>query len=1038
MVRSPDDARPTREAGRRCHVALLFSDLCEYTALSEISDPEDVASMLQAAKSTAMTVIEKHGGTLNQFYGDGFLAVFGLPIPGEDDARRATEAALELHETIRELRFEFELPPGFRVRLHSGIHSGLVFARDSDPRHGRYELIGDPVNTTARLCSAAGMDEILASEVTLRGVAPFFETESVEPLRLKGKGEPVPVYRVLGRSRITTRFEARAHRGLTPFVGRAYELERLSAAFDHVTRDDQAGRLVHVIGDAGVGKTRFLEEFRRRLPSEALAYVGCCESYGNVPPLLPFLQVLRQVFGLAPDAKKLDALAAIHSRLGTLDETLRRHLPALLHALSLEPLVVAPNAPADAVQSAISSAICALLFALAAEQPLLVVLDDWQWADDASHQVLADLLSSLAASPARVLVVAGARSLAAADPLSHAGLLLELHPFDAAEVAAAVHALLPNVVELAVKDVIQERSGGNPLFLEELCQAWPDAAGGVEASASRRVPNTLHGLIQARVERLPLRLLDVARAAAVAGSEFEQWLLEEVHGGDDLSVVLQELAQSHVIYAGSMSGVYRFNHGITREVVYDSVKLGERRRLHAAIAAAIEARFGADGAAAHCEALAYHFAGAAEPERAAAYAEIAGDKAAATSSLDRARQQYRTALTELDRLPSSLTQRRRWLGVSRKWAAACVFSPSLEITEVLNRALGYAEELEDLDASARAHYWLGWLHYALGAQTLARSHTEHALELAARSKNTKLTAQLLANLGQIHVSAAECAEALRCLDRALDLKREQATSPRRQPSVPVGFAYAMACKAIVHGYLGDFDAAASCVDAAFDAAGNTGHAIDASLFGLSGMVLLWQGRWQDCMEASKRTRATAERVSGPYVFAMSQTLAGYARWMLNREPSAIEELKHAVDWLEARRIGLFLSLNHAYVAEALSMSGDTAGARQYALRAIERSAHSDRLGDVVAYRALARVSLLEDDDSARAEEYLARARTTAEVRGSRREVALVDLSLAELLASGSRRDTARILAEEARQSFDAMRMAWYCDRATGLLTDLAR
>src|SRR5687767_12886167 len=179
MVRSPDDARPTREAGRRCHVALLFSDLCEYTALSEISDPEDVASMLQAAKSTAMTVIEKHGGTLNQFYGDGFLAVFGLPTPGEDDARRAAEAALELHETIRNLRFEFELPPGFRVRLHSGIHSGLVFARDSDPRHGRYELIGDPVNTTARLCSAAGMDEILASEVTLRGVAPFFETESV-------------------------------------------------------------------------------------------------------------------------------------------------------------------------------------------------------------------------------------------------------------------------------------------------------------------------------------------------------------------------------------------------------------------------------------------------------------------------------------------------------------------------------------------------------------------------------------------------------------------------------------------------------------------------------------------------------------------------------------------------------------------------------------------------------------------------------------------------------------------------------------------
>lgn len=1036
MVRSPDDARPTREAGRRCHVALLFSDLCEYTALSEISDPEDVASMLQAAKSTAMAVIERHGGTLNQFYGDGFLAVFGLPTPGEDDARHATEAALELHETIRDLRFEFELPPGFRVRLHSGIHSGLVFARDSDPRHGRYELIGDPVNTTARLCSAAGMDEILASEVTLRGVAPFFETESVEPLRLKGKGEPVPVYRVLGRSRITTRFEARAHRGLTPFVGRAGELERLSGVFDRVRGDAGATRLAHVIGDAGVGKTRFLEEFRRQLPTDALSYVGCCESYGNVPPLLPFLQVLRQVFGLAPDAKKPDVLAAIEARLRPLDARLPLHLPAFLHALSLESLVVEPKAPADAVQSAISSAICALLFALAAERPLLLVLDDWQWADDASHQVLADFLAALDATPGRVLVIAGARTLAAADPLSRVGEVIELRPFDATEVAAAVEALLPNVVELAVKDVIQERSGGNPLFLEELCQAWPDdAVGGVETNASRRVPNTLHGLIQARVERLPTRLLEVVRAAAVVGSEFDQWSLEQVMGGTSLASHLEALAENHLIYAGSMPGVYRFNHGLTREVVYDSVKLGERRRLHRSIAAAIEARFGPDGVAAHCEELAYHFAGAAEHERAASYAELAGDKAAATSSLDRARQQYRAALTELDRLPGSVAQRGRWLSVSRKWAAACVFSPSLEITEVLERALDYAEELDDVDASARAHYWLGWLQYALGAQTLARSHTERALELAARIKNTKLTAQLLANLGQIHVSAAECAEALRCLDRALGLKREHA-SPRRQPSVPVGFAYAMGCKAIVHGYVGDFDAAGSCVAAAFDAAGNTGHAIDASLCGLSGMVFLWQGRFQDCIEASKRTRATAERVSGPYVFAMSQTLAGYARWMLSHDPSAIEELKHAVDWLENRRIGLFLSLNYAYVAEALSMTGDSAGARHYALRAIERSAHSDRLGEVVAYRALARVSALEDGDTVRAEEYLARGRTTAEARGSRREVALVDLSLAELLASAGRRDTARCLAEDARQSFAAMRMPTYRERAELLMAGL--
>src|SRR5688500_17836535 len=177
MARSATGSEKDGAVERRCHVSLLFSDLSDYTALNEVSDPELVALLLERTKAAAAAVIEKHGGTLNQFYGDGFLAVFGLPPPREDDVRRAAESALELHEAIRALKLDFELPPGFTPRLHTGIHAGLVFAREADPAAGRYELVGDPVNTAARLCAAASTDEIFVSESAMRGVEAFFETE---------------------------------------------------------------------------------------------------------------------------------------------------------------------------------------------------------------------------------------------------------------------------------------------------------------------------------------------------------------------------------------------------------------------------------------------------------------------------------------------------------------------------------------------------------------------------------------------------------------------------------------------------------------------------------------------------------------------------------------------------------------------------------------------------------------------------------------------------------------------------------------------
>jgi class 3 adenylate cyclase/tetratricopeptide (TPR) repeat protein len=1005
-----EDSPHSLEQGRRCHVTLLFADLCDYTSLSESADPEEVAAVLRATKAIASSVIEKHGGTLNQFYGDGLLAVFGLPQGSEDDTRRAAETALELHEALRAMVFEFELPHGFSTRLHTGIHSGLVFARTSDARDGRYEIFGDPINTTSRLCAAAGPDEILASEAALQGVAPFFELEAIAPLRLKGKYEPLPAFRLLRKTGLATRFEARAARGLTPFVGRGEELARLLGAFEGVLGG--ACRLCHVRGDVGVGKTRLADEFKRRLSPRVAVYSGGCESYGHAPPLQPFLQILEQAFELVPGGSRDEARQRLLERCSALGPTLAPHVRVLEQALGLA--LAASKLDPEQIAQRNASAVAAVFSALARDQPLCLILDDWHAVDDASYRLLSRLIDTLCDDARPVLVVCIGRAIDASDPLTEIGERIELGPLEARDAAGAIEALLPGTPEIGVAENIRERSGGNPLFLEELCRAYPFAAREQEPT-SQRVPNALHGLIQTRVERLPPELLRLARAAAVIGTEFEAWLLERVVGEDDLCEPLQRLELNAIVGQTDRPGVFRYRHGVTREVVYDSVRIGERRRLHGAIAEAIEAHWPGGELGAHCEALAHHYAGAGRPSRAAKFAEIAGDRAAGSSSLDRARQHYRAALLELDKLSSAQTQRARWLEVSRKWAAACVFSPAPEQIEILERALRHTEEIGSAVGIAHSHYWLAWIHYALGDQERALQHTRHALAIAEQDAQGRLSTQLWANLGQIQLACAAPREALSALERALARKSEQSRGASGT-SVPVGFVYALGCQGVVHAYQGDFASAQRCLTEALATVAGRKHAIEGSLLGLLAMVQIWQGHFAECVQATERMRQTAERVGGPYVFAMSRSFGGYARWVLERDPVARGELESAVGWIEQREMHLFHSFGLALLAEAFLDDGQHEAAERHALRALERAEQLDRLGELAARRVLARcrarAGRVEE-----ARELLEEAAAIATARGSARELALIELARVECVA-GNDPDAAS--ARRARDELEAL------------------
>ncbi|HEX6272286.1 MAG TPA: AAA family ATPase, partial [Polyangiaceae bacterium] len=816
-----------------------------------------------------------------------------------------------------------------------------------------YDLIGDAVNTAARLCSCAGQGELLVTELAIQGLTEMFETEAVDALSLKGKKEPVPARRVLGRSDVATRFAASLRRGLSPLVGREEALERLERALAASERNGL--RLVTIVGSPGIGKTRTLAELKRRIPAGVRVLEGCSEDR-PAAALQPFIEMVRELFGLGASFRRMEAVDVIDRVLGDLGPAVSISRSVLLHLLGVGSLDSASTNPDEARQSFVSSLV-GLFGALSKQGRLVLVLDDWHWADDLSRQVLGRLLRELRDTPTLVLV--GSRE--AGDPLLTVGEIVELKPLTHDQSARVIASILPYSFDLGLSRAIHDQSGGNPLFLEELCRALPsEAPSGEEDVVGGRIPGTGRGIIRVRTERLAEAPARVLRASSVIGGEVPSWLLARVLDVPDLEQSLEVLVQRDLVQPPNAQGTFRFKHWTTREVVYEAVRLPERRELHGAIARALEDHAASSSLPPPYEALARHWAGSGDHARAASYAERAGDRAAASSSLDCARLQYRIALDAIDKLGLDGERAERWVRMVDKWAAACLYSPAEEQLLLIQRAGNLALQLGDTTSAARAEYWLGWFSYTLGNLEVSVRHCREALERARAIGDERLATQISLNLGQSLAAAGDYPEALIHFDSSLDVKRRTGRShphkTREGRRVPQGFAYALACKALVHGDLGQFSKAYACFDEAFEVLRDSGHAVEGSCLGVLGMVQLMQGEWKDALDSAVRAQATAERVNGPYVFAMSKTVSGYARFMLNRAPDAISELLHAVRWMENRGARLFISFNHAYLSDALLAVGETEQATDYARRALDRAAVKDRLGEAMAHRTLARIA----------------------------------------------------------------------------------
>ena len=554
-----DKMRAAKLTGERKPVTAVFADVVGSTALAERMDPEDWTAMMNEAFDHMSRAIFRYEGTIAQLQGDAMLAFFGAPIAHEDDPERAVMAALDMIEATDEFARQLKQAQGIEFRIRAGINTGPVVVGNvgSDLRY-EYTALGDAMNTAARMEAAAEPGQVVVTANTLRLAREAFEVEDLGGIEVKGKSEPVHAYRILGRRVAPGPKRGLASVGLeSPMVGRDGPLEKLANLMPVVRAG--RGRVAFLLAEPGIGKSRLLAELRRRLEAEATAELPAprwvearCVSYGRNLPYHLLIDLVRSTLGIGPNATEAEAREILDRELATLigDESVDV-TPYFAHLLALplrpDELVLTQTDP-GVMQGRFTAAVLRLLRGLTANGPIVLVAEDLHWADPASVEVARQVLPLATELP--VLFIGALRPetdapgwalvTQAREIFGEALTEIRLEPLTEAQSRELVgHLLAIESLPEAVRGLILARAEGNPFFVEEVVRMLiergvielrGDRWTATEAISSIEIPDTLHGLLLARIDQLPAAAKKSLRIAAVIGRQFPVRVLERVLG----------------------------------------------------------------------------------------------------------------------------------------------------------------------------------------------------------------------------------------------------------------------------------------------------------------------------------------------------------------------------------------------------------------------------------------------------------------------------------------------------------------------------
>ena len=632
--------------GERRVITMLFCDVKGSTAAAEKVDPEIWTDIMNGVFEFMIRPIYKYEGLVPRLMGDAILAFFGAPITHEDDPQRAVLAALEIQQGIKSYAEEIRLKHGLEFGLRVGINTGLVVVGEigSDLRM-EYTAIGDAINLAARMEQTAAVGTIQISDETYKLVAPFFDFEPLGEVEIKGKSAPIKTYRVLGVK--STPGQLRGLEGLSsPLVGRESQMALLHEKLENVVLSTSnglrigTGSFVAMIGEAGLGKSTLIAELKKSHRDSGVTWLrGDALSYARSISYFPWRQIIRQ----SVDASENDSLAEVRDKLRRVASDNLPFLEAMLAVESEESLRVVAEFQGEALVHKIIDAARGYLSRLAGDNPLVLIFDDLHWADEASLNLLLSLADLIETQPILFICMSrpdknvpswtSIQKIQQKIGAKYSSILLE--PLRAEQ----TDAMLTNLLGMKglpknLRDLIVGKADGNPFFIEELIRSlietkqivrenshWKAMGGDAKIS----LPNTLRGVLSARIDRLPETTKHVLQNASVIGRLFDLRVLKRLirlNGNFDSQI--QHLQDASLIEPSREE--YAFRHVLIQEAAYESILIKNRTELHRQIGETLE-ELHADRIEEFAPLLAYHFYSAGD-DRSLKYDILAGEKSA--------------------------------------------------------------------------------------------------------------------------------------------------------------------------------------------------------------------------------------------------------------------------------------------------------------------------------------------------------------------------------------------------------------------------
>jgi class 3 adenylate cyclase/tetratricopeptide (TPR) repeat protein len=962
-----------REAERR-QLTVLFVDLVDSTALARRLDPEDMSGIIRRYQNTVAGEIARLEGHVAKYMGDGVLAYFGWPRAHEDEAERAVRAALAVVAAVGRL----VAPGGHALSARAGIATGTVVVGEPIGEGSAHEetVVGETPSLAARLQALAPAGGVLVGEATRRLLGELFELAPLGAAKLKGFGARVPTWRVLGDAAGRSRFEAQRGPDLPPMVGRELELGLL---LEHwaLARGGK-GQAVLVIGEAGIGKSRLLRGLCDAAGAERFTQI-CWQAspFHGGSPLWPIAQELRS----GPEGADIPAL---ERRLAESGVDAGQAIPLLTSLLGLPAGERHPSLQpsAEAQRHRLLRTLLDHLAGLAARCPLLVVLEDAQWADPTTLELTRLLLERMAA--ARMLLVVLSRPEGAPDlPDTPHLRRLTLGRLDRAAAAAMVAGLTPGGGALpALVETIVGRTDGVPLFVEELTRALAESGAG-GSGPEHDVPASLHDTLMARLDRLP-GVKEVAQIAACIGRAFDYRLLAAVADRPEaeLGRSLDRLCAAQLLLrdGAGPSATYSFKHALLRDVAYESLLKSRRRAIHERLLKVLEGE-----AAPAIEQLAHHAAAAEQWPKALDYYGAAGRAAVERAAYGEGLNLLAEAFAAGAHLSGDTGAEVAMIDLRRVrcWAFLATGEMQrlmVELREAEGRAGRFGmTRLSGQLRAQRAH-----------VETIFGGHARRAIgyggeatRIAARVGDAELTSSARFVLGQALWAAGDYNRAAAELGVDADAYR----GGLRIAQLGSGGTLAVDGLSILGGCLGQvgrWDEALARAAEAQAVAGETGHPTD--LVGADwhlARTLLTRGDTDRAMPLLERSIELAERFGLHMMLLWCEALLGHARCLAGRFGEGVARLDRALAGCDERRLRYILTYALLLKAEASLGRGDGAA---LAVEGVELArAHGYRALEVTGLRLLATTAA----DPSAAGRHLADAQQIAAALGLAPELALI-------------------------------------------------